>query len=55
MPHSDDYFRNPPPRRRGVLALIRDQDDRVLVVEKVYRKAQGSTRPWDLPGGGSRR
>lgn len=38
MSHSDDYFRSPPRRRIGLLALIRDLDGRVLVVDKRYQQ-----------------
>ncbi|WP_326812437.1 NUDIX hydrolase [Streptomyces scopuliridis] len=53
MSHSDDYFRDPPPRRIGALALIRAQggaDDRTLLVDKAYRQNR-APHSWGLVGG----
>ncbi|MFD7605123.1 NUDIX domain-containing protein [Streptomyces mirabilis] len=44
--HRDDEFQNPPPHRRGALAIIRNERHGVLLVQKSYRGGQ-----WGLPGG----
>ncbi|MFF1420613.1 NUDIX domain-containing protein [Streptomyces sp. NPDC058280] len=51
MSHSDDYFRSPPPRRIGVLALLREESSGgVLVVNKLYRRDR-APHSWGLVGG----
>ncbi|WP_327233892.1 NUDIX hydrolase [Streptomyces sp. NBC_01317] len=49
MSHSEDYFRSPPRRRVGVLAVIRSGGG-VLLVDKVYRQDR-SPNSWGLVGG----
>ncbi|MGW6238384.1 NUDIX domain-containing protein [Streptomyces sp. NPDC055094] len=54
MSHSDEYFRNPPRRRIGVLALIREESsDGVLVVNKLYRQDRAPLS-WGLVGGSAK-
>ncbi|REK84577.1 NUDIX hydrolase [Streptomyces inhibens] len=53
--HTNAEFIDPPGRRIGALALIRNAAGAVLLVEKRYRKEAGSERPWGLVGGCARR
>ncbi|MFD3909993.1 NUDIX domain-containing protein [Streptomyces sp. NPDC058603] len=51
MSHSEQYFQSPPPRRIGVLALIREESSgAVLVVNKSYRQDR-APHSWGLVGG----
>ncbi|MEU2438170.1 NUDIX hydrolase [Streptomyces rubradiris] len=45
--HKDTDFKNPPRRRIGALAIIRDREESVLLVKKAYKEG----RSWGLPGG----
>ncbi|MGW8451332.1 NUDIX domain-containing protein [Streptomyces niveus] len=51
MTHDESYFLNPPGRRIGCLALPRNPEGHVLLVEKIYQKAEGNPRPWGMVGG----
>ncbi|MFE5842040.1 NUDIX domain-containing protein [Streptomyces niveus] len=51
MTHDKNIFENPPGRRVGALALPRDPDGNVLLVEKIYQKDEGNPRPWGMVGG----
>jgi 8-oxo-dGTP pyrophosphatase MutT (NUDIX family) len=46
--HNEPDFAAPPGRRLGALALFRNDDGQVLLVEKTYRIGRGR---WGLPGG----
>lgn len=54
MTHDESYFLNPPGRRIGCLALPRTPDGHVLLVEKIYQKAEGNPRPWGMVGGSAK-
>ncbi|MEU7050519.1 NUDIX hydrolase [Streptomyces eurythermus] len=45
--HKDTDFKNPPRRRIGALAVIRDGEESVLLVKKAYKEGKN----WGLPGG----
>ncbi|WP_405447783.1 NUDIX hydrolase [Streptomyces achromogenes] len=45
--HKDTDFKNPPGRRIGALAIIRDREGSVLLVKKAYKEGKS----WGLPGG----
>ncbi|CAL9308650.1 NUDIX domain-containing protein [Streptomyces sp. SudanB182_2057] len=45
--HKDTDFKNPPRRRIGALAIVRDGEGSVLLVKKAYKEG----RSWGLPGG----
>ncbi len=49
MPHNNPAIdpTNPPGRRIGALVLVRDDEDKVLLVKPTYREG------WILPGGGA--
>lgn len=49
MPHNNPAIdpANPPGRRIGALALIRDDENKVLLVKPTYKEG------WILPGGGA--
>lgn len=51
MTHDEEFLLNPPGRRVGALALPRDPDGNILLVEKIYQKAEGNPRPWGMVGG----
>ncbi|MDT0267956.1 NUDIX domain-containing protein [Streptomyces sp. DSM 44915] len=46
MAHKDIDPKNPPRRRIGVLTLVQDERDRVLLVKPTY-----DNKKWQLPGG----
>ncbi|MDB1086176.1 NUDIX hydrolase [Streptomyces sp. ACA25] len=46
--HNEADFTSPPGRRLGALALFRNDDGQVLLVEKTYCAGRGR---WGLPGG----
>ncbi|MFD7224849.1 NUDIX domain-containing protein [Streptomyces sp. NPDC059892] len=50
MSHSDEYFRNPPRCRLGVLAALRNEAGHLLLVKKLYQERE-NPRPWGLVGG----
>ncbi|MFJ1580437.1 NUDIX domain-containing protein [Streptomyces sp. NPDC088182] len=54
MSHSDEYFRNPPRCRLGVLAALRNAAGHLLLVKKIYQEREGNPRPWGLVGGSVR-